>query len=112
MALTYRSTTPETITIVEQESDGRSRVAVATKNLNATKHWDLVVQNPSGETWPGSFTGDKAEVPLALAQMLARTENQFKSDRARGDRPAQPTYDHNRRVVESASPITRIPGRG
>ena len=105
MALSFRSSTPESQTIVQQDPDGRTRVAVAVRNLGSTRHWDLRVEHPSGQSWNGSFTGEKNEVPLALADMLNRTQNEFVSDKARGDRPASQPYDHNRRVVDAVSPI-------
>jgi hypothetical protein len=111
MALTFRSTVSESQTIVQQDPDGRRRVAVAVRNLGSTRHWDLRVEHPSGQSWNGTFNGEKNEVPLALADMLSRTENEFKSDRARGDRPASQPYDHNRRVVDAASPIIPVTRR-
>jgi hypothetical protein len=111
MALTFRSSTPESQTIVQQDADGRTRVAVAVRNLGSTRHWDLRVEHPSGQSWNGSFTGEKNEVPLALADLLNRTQNEFVSDKARGDRPASKPYDYNRRIEESVSPIIPVRGR-
>lgn len=110
MTLTFRSSIPESRCIIEQEADGRRRVAVATRDLGATRQWNLRVSHPSGENWNGTFSGDTSEVYHALGNMLARTENEFKSDRARGDRPKSPPTDHNR-SVEGYSPIKPIPGR-
>jgi hypothetical protein len=111
MALTFRSSVPETQLLAQHDPDGRSRYAVATRNLGSTRHWDLRVQHPSGQSWNGTFNGEKNEVPLALADMLSRTENEFKSDKARHDRPASQPYDHNRRVVDAASPIIPVTRR-
>ena len=110
MVLTYRSTTPESRTIVEQQPDGRQRVAVATRNPAATKFWDLVVQHPSGESWKGTYTGNTANVVGALDEMLARTENSFRSDAARGDRPRPQAPDHNRSVNDGFAPVRPIIG--
>src|SRR4051794_29617522 len=111
MVLTFRSSTPETRTIVEQQGDGRQRVAVATKNPTATKLWNLIVQHPSGESWRGSFTGDTAHVTGALDEMLAKTRQDFLQDAARGDRPKSATPDHNRSVNDGNAQIKPIPGR-
>lgn len=99
MALTFRSSTPEARTVIEQQADGRQRVAVATRNPAGTKLWSLVVQHPSGETWKGSYTGDTANVVGALDEMLARTRNEFLQDAARGDRPKSAPLDHSRSVL-------------
>jgi hypothetical protein len=58
MVLTYRSTTPESRTVIEQQPDGRKRVAVATRSAGSTQHWDLKVTHPSGEFYNGTFNGD------------------------------------------------------
>jgi hypothetical protein len=110
MTLTFRSTIPETRTIIQQEADGRRRVAVATRDLGSTARWDLRVTHPSGENWNGTFNGDGAHVVIALGEMLNRTANDFAVDKARGDRPKPPAADHNRRV-EGFAPIRPIPGR-
>jgi hypothetical protein len=110
MALTFRSTTPETRTVVEQEADGRQRVAVAIRDHGSTRHWNLQVRHPSGEHWSGTYTGDTNNVVTALNEMLARTENEFRTDKARGDRP-RPTVPDFSRPVEGYAPIRGIPGR-
>jgi hypothetical protein len=112
MTLTFRSTAPETRVVIEREPDGRQRVARATRNPAATRHWDLRVEHPSGENWSGTFIGDTADVTLALAEMLRRSENEWKSDKSRGDRPRTEPYDHNRRVVDGVAPVQPIPKRG
>jgi hypothetical protein len=110
MALTFRSTTPEQRMIVEQDDNGRQRVAVATRDYGSTRQWNLEVRHPSGERWAGSYTGDTANVVIALSEMLSRTENDFRGDKSRGDRPKSPAPDYNRRI-EGVAPIRPIPGR-
>jgi hypothetical protein len=110
MSLVFRSTIPESKYVIEQENDGRRRVAVATRNLNSTRQWDLRVTHPSGQCWNGSYSGDTENVVSALQQMLGKTENEFKIDRARNDRPRSQPADHNR-SVEGYAPIKPIPGR-
>jgi hypothetical protein len=112
MVLTFRSTTPESRTIVEREADGRQRVAYAKRNPAGTRLWDLVVEHPSGETWSGSFTG--TDVVGALNEMLNKSENAWRSDRARGDRPPSSMQpDRNRAVTDgdAVAPIRPLPGR-
>lgn len=110
MVLTFKSTTPETRTIIERQSDGRARVAVATRDTGSTNRWELRVQHPSGDTWRGSFVGDNGEVNLALDQMLARTRPDFLSDAGRGDRPKSAPLDLNRSVNHAVAPVRPIPG--
>jgi hypothetical protein len=95
MVLTYRSTTPETRVIIERESDGRQRVARATKAADSFRQWDLRVEHPSGQVRTGIFRGDGAEVNLALAQMLSDSEAEWRQEKARGDRPAPGQRDLN-----------------
>jgi hypothetical protein len=100
MPLTYRSSTPETRIIIERQPDGRQRVARAVKNPSSDRLWDLSVEHPIGPALSGTFNGASAEVNVALAQMLARTENEWITDRARGDRPPAGTRDANVRVYD------------
>ena len=87
MSLVFRSSTPETSTVIEREADGRQRVAVATRDYGSTRQWNLLVEHPSGQTWNGTFSGPTSDVVAALDQMLAKTEHEFLVDKARGDRP-------------------------
>lgn len=78
------------ITITEKDENGRERVAIAVRgDPTQPNRWDLKHTLPNGQLFDGSFFGLKAEVPLALQQMLSRTENQFRADAGRGDRPPQ-----------------------
>ena|SRR5882724_11040518 len=99
MSLTYRSSTPEMKVFIDRQPDGRQRVARATREAGA-RQWDLRVEHPDGQFWNGSFNGDRAEVVLALGQMLERTENEFAQAKARGDKPPPPSRDLNVRVDE------------
>ena len=112
MALTFRSSQPETKVVIEREPDGRQRVARATKNDGSTRHWDLRVEHPNGQSWGATFNGDGAAVVVALGQMLAGTENQWKQSRAAGDRPppSRMAFDYNRRLSDDgAASISPIP---
>src|SRR4051794_23549253 len=96
--LTFRSSVPESKSIVEQQSDGRQRVALATKSHGSERSWELVVHHPSGRTWNGSFNGPTQDVIPALEAMLAKTENEYRNDKARSDRPWSDDRDQNRSV--------------
>jgi hypothetical protein len=100
MTLTYRSTTPETRILIERQSDGRQRVARAVKNPDSDRQWLLSVEHPSGRAMSGTFTGQPAEVNIALSQMLARTENEWITDRDRSDRPPPQARDTSVRVYD------------
>jgi len=65
-----------------------------------SRQWDLVLEHPDGWTRKASYSGDGCNVVLQLADLMARSENEFKQGRARGDRPAQPMADRNVRVDE------------
>jgi hypothetical protein len=111
MVLTFLSSRPEIKVVIEREADGRQRVARATKT-GSTRHWDLGVEHPNGQSWDATFNGDGAAVVVALGQLLAGTENQWKTSRAAGDRPppSRMVFDYNRRLPDdgasSISPIT------
>ncbi len=113
MTLTFRTSTPEQRVVIEREPDGRQRVATATRNSGSHEHWDLKVTHPSGQNWNGTFNGSGVNVTVALAEMLARTQNEFRDDKARGDRPHRDQlYDWSRRVDEHAvAPIRPNTGR-
>src|SRR5437016_1157781 len=104
MTLTFRSSTPEMKVFIDRQPDGRQRVARATREAGA-RQWELRVEHPDGQTWNGSFNGERSEVVLALGQMLERTENEFDQAKARGDRPPAPSRDLNVRVDEFGQDI-------
>ena len=113
MPITFRSSTPDSITIIQREGD-RQRVAVATKNPTATRFWNLHVEHPSGETWPGTYTGNANDVVVALGTMLAKTEHEWVSGRSRGDRPPTRTLpDRSVRVLDGYdNPVIRGYSKG
>ena len=104
MTLTYRSSSPETKVFVDREPDGRQRVCRAERH-SGDRAWSLRLEHPDGQSWGGSFTGDAAELPLAMAKMLADRQNEFVQARSRGDRPPQEPYDPNRRIENMPSPV-------
>jgi hypothetical protein len=59
----------------------------------------LELQHPSGQRWTGTFTGDGNTVQVALTQLLMDHENDYRDDKARGDRRPEPGHDGNRRVI-------------
>jgi hypothetical protein len=95
--LTFRSSSPETKVFIDREPDGRQRVCRATRE-HGERQWKLSLEHPDGTRWSGSFSGDKAELPLAMVRMLADRENEFVQGRARGDRPPQPAFEYNRPI--------------
>ena len=110
MVLTFRSTTPETRSIVETDSHGRQRIAIATRDYGSNRQWDLQVRHPNGQTWNGSYTGDTANLVVALDEMLKRSENDFVSDKS--DRPRSSMQpDRNRSVNDGIAPVVPIPDR-
>ncbi|EHR03224.1 hypothetical protein [Bradyrhizobium sp. WSM471] len=107
MSLTFRSTIPDQRVVVQQDPDGRRRVATATRNPGAREQWDLKLTHPSGAIFSGSFNGDGNSAVVALAELMARSNQAYVADRSRGDRPAAEPFDQNRRVDDAAvAPIT------
>src|SRR4051794_25472551 len=103
--LVFKSTIPETVSILEEQGDGRRRVALATKSDGWAKNWQLVVNHPSGRTWWGISNGPRRDVIPALAEMLGKTENEYRTDKARGDRPWTDPPDRSRAIGIDESPI-------
>jgi hypothetical protein len=65
----------------------------------------LELQHPSGQRWTGTFIGDGNTVQVALTQLLMDHENDYRDDKARGDRRPEPGHDGNRRVNEVMATI-------
>ena len=105
---TFRSSSPErTFILVEREADGRQRVGRAVKNMDSAMTWDLQVEHPSGQTWPGTFHGPAAEAKLALVQMMQQTELEWNQDRG-NDRPQDRMRpDYNIRLTDDGRGVGR-----
>src|SRR6266513_4378319 len=96
MSLNFKSSGCETRVVIEREPDGRQRVARAVQSAHSRLNWDLRVEHPDGWCNVGSYNGDGANVVIALAEMLARSEHEYKSAKARGDkRPNNMKRDTN-----------------
>jgi hypothetical protein len=109
MTLTYKSSIPESFVLVGREPDGRERRVVATKESGAF-NWNLRLQHPSGESWPGTYHGPNGILD-AMAELMRSKDSEFKQDKARGDRPRQPAFDPNRSIDGYAPPIVPHNGR-
>ena len=95
MVLTYRSTIPETITLVQQDTDGRVHKGTAVRRSDKD-FWALRDEIPDGQKFERSFNGDKNEAAVALAMHMAQHRTQFNEAKHRGDRPAQRMrHDYN-----------------
>jgi hypothetical protein len=104
MVLTFRSTGVRERIIVDREPDGRQRVARAVQSDYNDRHWDLSLEHPSGEKFVGTFTGGSADdATVALTQMLMDRENDYRDDKARGDRRRPEPFDRNRRVDDGGN---------
>jgi hypothetical protein len=112
MALTFRSSTPETFHIIGREPNGAQRVATATRVDGSGNRWNLQLQHPSGRSWKGDFHG--ANVIDALGELLNSKDVEYKQERSRGYRPEAPTRDNSVSVnIDGTSPppIIQNPGR-
>lgn len=96
MVLTFRSSIPEVFKIVGRDTDGRERVATATRQDSQQPRWSLKLTHPSGRTWDGDFHGPN--VLDALGELLNSKETEYKQARAAGHRPDRMLRDPNVRV--------------
>ena len=113
MALTYRSSIPESFTIIGTDADGRQRVATATRH-SGDFNWRLNLRHPSGEFWEGSYRapgGSNAGVIDALGELMRQKDQAFKIDKARGDRPPPAPRDTSRSVDANVAPISAFAWR-
>jgi hypothetical protein len=111
MVLTFKSSGKEERVVIEREPDGRQRVARATQSDHNKHFWNLKVEHPDGFTQNGTYSGDGANVVIALAELLTRSENEFRTARVRGDRAPQPVYDYHR-PIGAEVPIVPTNRRG
>ena len=84
MVLTFKSTTPEIWRISSVDSNGRERVATATKH-QGDFNWQLKLQHPSGMQWQGSYHG--THVIDALGKLVNDKDSEYAAERGRGYRP-------------------------
>jgi hypothetical protein len=110
MALTFKSTGQEVKVLIDREPSGRQRIARATQSEHNARFWNLTVEHPSGEKWPGTFHGDSTEAMLALVDMLDRTKMDYIRDRANGDRPRAPARDNSMPVLDGSEGQAQIFG--
>jgi hypothetical protein len=103
MALTFRSSTPETFQIVGREPNGAQRVATATRVDGSGNRWNMQLQHPSGRSWKGDFHGQN--VLDGLAELLNSKDVEYRQERSRGYRPEAPTRDNSVSVnIDGTSP--------
>jgi hypothetical protein len=104
MALVFKSSTPETLVFTRTDRDGNQSTVTATQ-VNGNRH-DMVLVHPGGETFrrahygPGLMDG--------MSQFFVEHEGHYRDAKARGFRPRQPVYDHNRPINEAVSPIIPV----
>jgi hypothetical protein len=104
MVITWKSTGYRERVVIDRTPDGRQRVARARQSDYNTRHWDLRLEHPSGESFDGTYTGGSADdVTVALTQMLMQHENAYREDEARGDRRRPEPVDRNRAVREDGT---------
>jgi hypothetical protein len=109
MSLVFRSSIPEQFAIIGQDSDGNRRIATATKVDSQQTRWDLKLTHPSGRNWSGSFNGPN--VLDALGELMSSKTIDYRQEKARGHRPEQPLFDHNRRLSDDDSITPIVPRR-
>ena len=100
MVLTFRSTTPESYTLVRVDSEGNRSVATTTKTENRGQ-WLTTLRHPSGQSWSRHCYG-----PNALDHvcgMLEAHESDYRDAAARGHRPPQPKYDNSVRIDDAGN---------
>src|ERR1700730_3358726 len=103
MALTFKSSTPESFSIIGREPNGATRVAVATRVDGSGNRWNLSLQHPSGRSWRGDFHGQN--VIDALGELLNSKDVEYRQERSRGYRPEPATRDNSVSVnIDGTSP--------
>jgi hypothetical protein len=105
MALTFRSTTPETKIVVDRASNGRQRVGRAVQSAHNPRWWDITIENPSGRVTPASFHGTGLEAVVAIADLMNRDEHEYETERQRSDRKEQPYPDRSVGLDEQGNNI-------
>jgi hypothetical protein len=109
MALTFRSTTPETFVLSGVDTAGRRRTVTATKE-SGENSWDMTLRHPSGMTWPARYHGDTGILD-AMCELMNSKDVEYRIDKGNGDRPPAPHRDLNVRVDEFGQDIA-APIRG
>lgn len=106
MTLIFKSSTPERFEIRAIDSNGRARVAVATRESNAF-NWDMRLTHPSGRHWPASYHGEA--VLDALGALIESKHPEYVAEKGRGYRQEPAMRDPNHRLPESGdeAPIVR-----
>ena len=103
MTLTYRSSIPQSFTLIGRDPDGRQRSVTASKG-SQDFYWNLHLRHPSGRNWQAQYRGEG--VLDAMSELLNSKDAEFKLDKARGDRPHEEPLDRNRSVDGYAPPIS------
>jgi len=106
MVLTFRSTVPEIWRISSVDSNGRERVATATKH-QGDFNWQLKLQHPSGMQWQGSYHG--THVIDALGKLVNDKDSEYAAERGRGYKPEPGSRDTSVRVDELGNNTTAPP---
>jgi hypothetical protein len=101
MVLTFKSTGLETLIVIDREPDGRQRVGRATQSAHNPRMWDIRIEHPSGSVTPATYHGTKYEAGIAISDLMNRSENEYRQERARGDRPRQSDYSGSRQADRS-----------
>ena len=97
---------PRRVTISMIDDDGAERVVIASRPYGRSAnlpHWDLRLQHPSGQHWPGSFDG--GNILDAMGEMLVRKEHVYNESRNRGHRVPQMRADRNISIGDDGNPI-------
>jgi hypothetical protein len=101
MVLTFKSSSPHQMVVVDQAPDGRRRVGRAIQLPHNSRHWDLRVEHPSGQVFTGTYTGGgELESIVALADLMGRRKNEYIADKARGDKRHEGVADRSVSVSE------------
>ena len=111
MALTFRSSTPETKIVVDRDSTGRQRVGRAVQSESNPRWWNITIENPSGRVTPATFHGTGLEAVVAIADLMNRDAHEYGQERQRHDRREQPYPDRNVALDERGNNIGAAPIR-
>jgi len=98
VALTFRSSIPDELVLIDRDNAGNQRVfravSIAGSNNSNRGQWRCHIEEPvdgggSVKREAGTVYGGRGEAAVGLADLMHRTESDWKQTKSRGFMPAQ-----------------------
>ena len=118
MALTFRSSIQDEVVLIDRDNAGNQRVlravSIGESNNSNRGQWQCHIEEPVygggvKKREAGLVCGGRGEAAAGLADLLHRTEINWKQNRASGFRAPSPKRDTSQRVDEFGNPIGAAP---